>query len=773
MSILGNRVLRKEDPDFLTRGGIYTADLDEPLLAGAVHVDFIRSTMAHGRISSIETEGAAQMPGVLGVFTGADLDRLGGLGPLPMFPPMFAPAFRRPWLASDTVRFVGEPLAVLVAEDSSTAADAAELIWADIDPLPPMLDPVASLDDEILLFPDHGTNLVIEYGDEGQFDDAAFEACEVVVRQRIQHPPLAACPLEVRSAAAAWDDERLILWLSTQGAHTARSLLADAYGIEPQGARVIAPDVGGGFGPKIHPYPEELILGWVARQVGRAVRWTETRSENMLAMGHGRAHVHDLTIGGTREGEVLALRIDVVGDAGAYPSLGSYLPSFTRKMASGTYDIPTIQTRARVSLTNVVPTEAYRGAGRPEATASIERAMDLFAGEVGLDPVAVRRKNLIPADAFPHKTAAGATYDVGDYERALDLALDAAGLTELRTEQDHRRAARDRVQLGVGVSTYVEITAGPSAGGEFAEVRVHVDGSAMVLTGSSSHGQGHHTAWSMIAAEQLGIPMERIEVVHGDTDLVEKGDGTQGSRSLQLGGSAVRAASHGLVQQARAVAARLLEANPDDIVLDTEMGAFHVIGTPAVSAGWTEIVANDETTTGDSMLERHNFRADAPTYPFGAHVAVVEVDTETGRVVLDRLVACDDAGTIINPLLVEGQRHGGIAQGVAQALLEEFRYDVDGNPVTANFADYPVISATELPSFELVDLETPTPINPLGAKGVGESGTIGSTPAVVSAVVDALSPLGITHIDMPTTPERVWQAIVAARAATSEAEGTT
>ncbi len=763
MSILGSRVLRKEDTDFLTRGGIYTADLTDPLLEGAAHVAFVRSTMAHGRVLSVETEDAAEMPGVLGVYTASDIERIGGLAPFPIFPPVFDEAFRRPWLATDKVRFVGEPVALVVAEDPPSAVDAAELVWADLEPLAPVLDPLTSLGDETLLFPDHLTNVVIEYGDESEFDDSAFDDCDLVVRQRIHHPPLAACPLEVRSAAAVWQNERLILWLSTQGAHTARSVLTKSYELERSGVRVIAPDVGGGFGPKIHPYPEEMILGWVARQVERPVRWTETRTENMLAMGHGRGHVHDLTVGGTSEGDVQALRLDIVAEAGAYASLGADLPSFTRKMASGNYDIPTVQTRARAVVTNAVPTEAYRGAGRPEATASIERAMDLLAAEAGLDPVDVRRRNLIPADAFPHKTAAGATYDVGDYERSLDLVLGAVDMAGLRAEQDRRRAVGEIVQLGIGVSLYVEITAGPTAGNEFAEVQVHPDGSATVLTGSSPHGQGHHTAWAMIAADRLGIPMEQIDVVHGDTDLVRRGAGTQGSRSLQLGGSAVRVASECLVDHARALAADVLEVGVDDVVLDTTSASFHPAGSPAEALSWCEVVALDD---GDGpLVQRHTFEADAPTYPFGAHVAVVEVDTETGHVKLVRFVACDDAGTIINPLLAEGQRHGGIAQGVAQALLEEFRYDADGNPVTANFADYAVISAAELPSFELVRSETPTPNNPLGAKGVGESGTIGATPAVVSAVVDALSHLGIRHIDMPTTPERVWSVIAAADAA--------
>lgn len=762
MSILGNRVRRIEDPRFLTVGGTYTADLSDPLLESAAYVTFVRSTMAHARIESVEVDEAREAPGVLGVYTADDVAEIGGLGPVPMNPPMYPPVFRRPWLATGVVRFVGEPVAVVVSESQAEGEDAAELVWPDLEPLEAVLDPRVALEGGQLLFPDHGTNVAVEMSD-GELDDHLFDECEVVVNRRIVHQRLAACPLEGRSAAAVWSAGRLVEWLSTQNVHGARDQLADVYDLAPEQVHAITPDVGGGFGAKINPYAEELLLPWLARQVDRPVRWVETRSENLLTSGHGRAQVHDLTLGGSRDGSLQALRVDVLADSGAYPNLASSLPYFTRKMAPGVYTIPSVETRARSVVTNTMSTVAYRGAGRPEATESIERAVDLFAAEIGLDPAEVRRRNLIPPDAFPYETATRATYDSGDYEHALDLVLGTAGYQELRAEQARRREADEHVQLGIGLSTYVEITAGPRAGSEFAEIRIAPDGSATVRTGTSPHGHGHDTSWAMLACDELGIPMDRITVVHGDTDLVARGEGTMGSRSLQLGGAAVQGAARSIVDRAREIAAALLEADPADVVLDRVEGRFHVAGTPAVSRSWSEVVAaaGDEVADDGALLEQHDFQAPTPTYPFGAHLAVVEVDTETGRVTLQRFVSCDDAGRIINPLIVEGQRHGGIAQGAAQALLEELVYDADGNPVTANLADYAMVSSTELPSFELVDLQTETPANPLGAKGIGESGTIGATPAVHNAVIDALAPFGVRHVDLPLTAEKVWRAITA------------
>ena len=755
MSIFGNRVPRVEDPKLLTVGGSYVADLRIPELEGAAHVHYVRSTMAHARIGSIDVEEACSAPGVIAVFTADDLD----LEPLPPSMPMFNAAMVRPILAEDKVRFVGDLVAVVVAESLSEAMDAAELIWPDYDPLPAVVDPEDARSGDVLLHEEAGTNVSIDL-QFGRSDDL-FDDCEVVVTEQVENQRVACVPLEVRSAASAWVDGRLLQWASTQHAHGVRDALCGVYGLEPAQVRVIAPDVGGGFGAKVGSYPEEILLPWLARQVGRPVRWTETRSENMVGLGHGRGQRQTLEIGGSRDGTVQAYRLTILQDGGAYPAVGSILPFLTRTMAPGTYVIPKVEVNSTSVVTNTTPTVAYRGAGRPEATAAIERAMDLFALEIGMDPAEVRRKNLIPKDAFPFTTVTDATYDVGDYERALDLALESSGYAELRAEQQRRRDAGDVRQLGIGVSIYVEVTAGPSAGSEYAKVAIDEDGSAVIYTGSSPHGQGHHTAFAQLASEELGIPMARIRVVHGDTDLVERGEGTMGSRSLQLGGSAVHQASLEVVDRARQLAADLLEAAADDIVLDKVDGRFHVAGTPTAGRTWAELAEAAPDT--DPLTVATDFAASQPTFPFGCHVAVVEVDTETGEVELTRFVGVDDAGRILNPLLAEGQRHGGIAQGAAQALLEEVRYDEDGNPVTSNLADYAAISAAELPSFELVPMETPTDVNPLGAKGIGESGTVGSTPAVQSAVVDALTHLGVRHVDMPCTPERVWRAIESAR----------
>ena len=752
MSVFGDRVVRVEDPKLLTDGGTYVADLRIPELDGAVHATYVRATVAHARLTSVEADEARTAPGVVGVFTAADVD----LADLPPDSPMFNAAMTRPFLARDTLRFVGEPVAVILSERPEQGADAAELVWTDFDPLPAVVDPAAAATDEVLVHEAAGTNVVVDLA-FGRTDDL-FDGCQVVVTQDVVNQRVAAVPMECRAAAAAWVGDRLVQWSSTQHAHGVRDALARVYGLDKGQVRVVAPDVGGGFGAKIGCYQEELLLGWLAQQVGRPVRWAESRSENMVGLGHGRAQHQTLEIGGRRDGTVEAYRLTVLQDAGAYAEVGSILPYLTRMMAQGTYDIPKVEFNSRSVTTNTTPTVAYRGAGRPEATAAIERAMDLYAAEIGMDASEVRRMNLIGADAFPFTGRTDTTYDSGDYSRALDLALEQAGYAELRAEQARRRAAGDVVQLGIGVSIYVEVTAGPTAGKEFAKVEVEADGSATVYTGSSSHGQGHHTAFASLASAELGIPMDQIRVVHGDTDLVAEGEGTMGSRSLQLGGSAVHKASVGLVEKAKQIAADALEANPDDVVLDKATGRFSIAGTPTIGRSWAEL-ATAATVTGDPLQVITDFQASTPTFPFGAHVAVVDVDTEIGKVVLRRHIAVDDAGRILNPLLADGQRHGGIAQGAAQALLEEVRYDEDGNPVTSNLADYAAISATELPSFELVAMETPTTANPLGAKGIGESGTIGSTPAVQSAVIDALAHLGIRHLDMPLTPERVWRAV--------------
>ncbi|WP_262324149.1 xanthine dehydrogenase family protein molybdopterin-binding subunit [Acidiferrimicrobium sp. IK] len=758
MSILGNRVQRREDPKFLTTGGVYGDDLK---IEGALWATFVRSTMAHARLTSLDVTEARNRPGVVAIYTGEDVD----LPPVPAGLPGVPDVMARPVLAKGVVRFVGEAVAVVLTEERYQGEDAAESVFVDYEPLPAVVDPVSALTGDVLLFPEHGSNVAVPMN-EPQAEDF-FDGCEVVVRHRLINQRVAPCPLEVRSGAAMWEGDRVIQYASNQAPHGAKAAIAGLYGLEADRVRVIAPDVGGGFGAKIGLYVEDLILPWLAKAAGRPVHWTETRSESMLALGHGRAQVQDVAIGGSRDGKVEAYRLEVVQDAGAYPSLGSFLPALTRLMTSGTYDIPKVEFSAASMVTNTTPTVAYRGAGRPEATAAIERAMDLFAAEIGMDPAEVRKRNVVANDKFPFTTPTGTVYDIGDYGGAIDLALQASDYQALRAEQATRRSSGDTTQIGIGVSSYVEITNGAGPPGEYAKVEILPGGKARVYTGTSPHGQGHETAWTMLASEQLGIPMEDIEFVANDTDLVPEGGGTMGSRSLQSGGLAVHEASIALVDKAAKLAAELLEANADDVVLDKVGGRFHVAGTPAVGRSWAELAeaAGDD---GDALVVAHSSSPAGPTFPFGAHVAVVEVDTDTGRVKLTRLVAVDDAGTIVNPLLAEGQRHGGLAQGAAQALMEEVRYDDDGNPVTSNLADYAMISATELPSFELVAMATPTPINALGAKGIGESGTIGSTPAVQSAVVDALAHLGVRHIDMPATPERVWRAVAAAQSTAAE-----
>jgi carbon-monoxide dehydrogenase large subunit len=761
-SILGNRVVRKEDPKFLTTGGVYLDDLhDVPELEGAAHVAYARSTAAHATITSVDTADAEAMPGVLGVFTAAGL----GLEPAPS---PFNPAVTRTLIASDRVRYVGEIVAAVVAETRAQAADAAAAIVVDFEPLEVVLDPEAALSGATLLYDAAGSNAVFDTTALGMPDmtgDEFFADCEVTVSARFVNQRVAPCPLEVRGSAVAWVDDRLNQWVSTQHAQGVKDVLAGGNGIDPAQVRVITPDVGGGFGAKISVYPDEILLGRLAREVGRPVRWQETRSESMIALGQGRAQVQHITLGGRRDGTVTHYRLHAIQDCGAFAEIGTVLaPFMTRPMSSGVYAIQNIECRTTSVVTNTTPIVAYRGAGRPEATAAIERSMDLFAAEVGLDPAEVRRINLIAPFSEPHTTAVQQTYDCGNYRGALDKALAAAGYDQLRAEQAQRRESGDPVQLGIGVSAYVEITGGVPPTSEAAKIEVLDDGRAVVYTGTSPHGQGHQTSWAMIAGERTGIPLDRIELVWGDTDLVPSGGGTMGSRSLQQGGAAVDKAAAELVDKAKQLAATALEADEADVVLDLDRGAFHVAGTPAVAKTWAELAAAAAADPDGERLEIDTrFEASGATFPFGAHVAVVEVDTQTGAVRHLRHIACDDAGRVINPLILEGQIHGGVAQGAAQALLEEVRYDELGNPITSNLADYAMISAAELPSFELVSMETPTPINPLGAKGIGESGTIGSTPAVQSAVIDAVSHLGVRHIDMPATGERVWQAIQAAR----------
>jgi carbon-monoxide dehydrogenase large subunit len=752
VSILGTRVLRTEDPRFLTTGGIYTDDLRLP---GACHVHFVRSTVAHARITSVDVSAALAEPGVIAAFTGADLD-LPELAP-PMSG-MINAQMSQPLLARDVVRYVGEPVAAVVTEGRYQGEDAADLVDVDYELLPAVVEAAqADAPSSAVLFPAVGSNVAATFGDPAALKDDLFDECEVVVSRTIVNQRVAPAPMETRAAAATWDaDGRLTAWIPNQGAQGTRSALAGMLGIDQAAVRIITPDVGGAFGAKFGADPEHAVVCWVARRLGRPARWAETRTENLLGMTHGRAQRQRVTIGGRRDGTVTAYRLEILQDSGAYPRFGAFLPALTILMAPGPYAFGRAEAVANSVVTNTTPVGAYRGAGRPEATAAVERAIDLFAAEIGRDPAEVRAMNLLPAFTVPHTTAFGAVYDSGDYPAALAKALDAAGYADLREEQAKRRAARDAIQLGIGLSCYVEIT-GPGAeeGGprENATVEVHPDGRATILTGTSPHGQGHATVWAMLASDELGIPLDKITVKWGDTDLIPEGGGTGGSRSLQQGGAAVQQASRELIEVARERAASSLEVSAADLVFDPGSSAFAVAGDPDVSVSLAGLAGRER------LFVRAVFRAQGATFPFGAHVAVVEVDTETGKVVLRRVVTIDDAGTVINPLLAEGQRHGGIAQGAAQAFLEEVVYDADGQPLTATFADYPFLSAAEVPSFELADSQTPTSYNPLGAKGIGEAGTIGSTPAVQNAIIDALAPLGVRHIDMPASPQRVWQAL--------------
>jgi carbon-monoxide dehydrogenase large subunit len=749
-SILGNRVTRVEDPRFLTRGGEYVDAIHFPDEAWC---SYVRSQYAHATIESIDVSEALAVPGVLGVFTAADL---APLNPIPPSRPGMPAAMNRPILAVGRVRYVGEPVVAVVAETQAIAADAAELVIVDYDPLPTVIDVEQSARDEIVIFDEVGSNAVVRFATPNRAD---FSQCEVVVEERIVNQRLSGAPMEPRVGAAYWTSEgRLVHYSACQGGHVTKTMLCAVYGLEPDDVRVIVPDVGGGFGVKSRTYPEEAALGFYAKQLGRPVRWTETRSENFLAMPQGRGQVQQAKLGGTRDGRITAYQLDVVQDAGAYPMTGSVLHGMTMRMTCGVYDIPNAGFTGLSTVTNTASITAYRGAGRPEAAVAIERMVDRFAVEIGLDPASVRRLNMIPKFLETRTTGVGTDYDVGDYPRSLEVALAAAGYESLREQQAARRASPDPVQIGIGIGTYVEITSGVG-GSEYGAVELEPDGSLIVRTGATPYGQGHVTTWSMIVADRTGVPIERIRVIHGDTDQIRSGGLTVGSRSVQLGGTAIAVASTQLIDRARERAAALLEAAVDDVVLDPELGHFHVAGTPARSVTWADLAISE----GGQLTGDHDFEAPMPTFPFGTHVAVVEVDTETGNTRLVRHIACDDAGTLINPLLAEGQIHGGIAQGVAQALLEEIVYDEDGTPKTTNFADYPVISAAELPSFELVPIETPTWVNELGAKGVGESGTIGGIPAVYNAIVDAVSHLGVRQIQTPCTPERVWAAIEAAR----------
>jgi aerobic carbon-monoxide dehydrogenase large subunit len=761
-SILGNPVKRTEDPRILRGEAGYFDDLE---VEGLLHVAFVRSTMAHARIESIDASEATGMPGVIAVYTADDL----GLEPVQGFA-MVPAALARPPLARDVVRFVGDIVAVVVAETRAQAVDAAELVIVDYDPLPTVIDPEAALAEGApVMYPEHGSNLAIEFN-FGE-DPAILDDADIVVEGRFLNQRLAPVPMEPNGIVVQLEgDDGLTVHVPSQNPHSVRDSLAGAVGLDEERVRAIAPAVGGGFGAKAGMYPEFAIVAAAARKLGRPLKWAETRSENMTAMTHGRGQIQYIELGLKRDGTFTALRGRIVCDGGAYPGIGSFLPYLTRSMSQGVYRIPKVEMNARSAITNTTPTDAYRGAGRPEAAALLERIVDMAAVELGMDPVELRKHNFLRPEEFPLTTVTGANYDTAEYAKALDEACRVAGYEELRRDQAARRERGDVKQLGIGVSAYTEVTAG-GLFQEYGAVEVHTDGTVTATVGTSAHGQGLETAFKMIVAELLGVPMDGVTVVQSDTALVPRGMGTMGSRSLQIGGGAIYKTSELVLDRAKRVAAHLLEADVADIVLHDD-GRVGVAGAPATALSWGELAlaasdpAKRPADLEEGLRAELDFNQGEATYPFGAHIAVVEVDTETGRVELLRHVAVDDCGRVINPLLVAGQQHGGIAQGVAQALYEGVTYDDDGNPQTANLMDYAMPSAAELPSFEVSNTETPTPLNPLGAKGIGEAGTIGSTPAAQNAVVDALSIYGIRHLDMPLTSERVWRAIREARATT-------
>jgi carbon-monoxide dehydrogenase large subunit len=748
-------VLRTEDPGLLTGSRKYLADLDLP---NKLHAVFVRSDVAHGIINEIHTEEARSMSGVVEILTAAEL----GVAPHHGFA-VVHDDFRRPPLADGRVRFVGEPIAVVLAETFAEGEDAAEMVWADIEPLPALTDAEAALaDDAEVIFPDHGDNRATVIVDKPRTD---LSAADVVVRGRYVNQRMAVVPMEPDCCAAELDDAgRMTFWASTQMPHGLHGQLASALGIDPADLRVITPQVGGGFGGKAGIHAEYSVVAAATRRTGRPVVWVPPRSDDMKALPHSRGQVQYAELGCTTDGRFTGLKVRLVGDAGAYPSVGAFLPGGTRRMAQGTYAFPTIEFDVAVAVTNTTPMGAYRGAGRPEATALLERLVDQAALELGIDPIEIRRRNFLRDDVFPFRTLTGNTYDIGRYLLPLERAAELVGYDELRAEQATRRDNGDPRLLGIGVAAYVEITAGGGSD-EFGAVEVHDDGSATIFAGTQSHGQGHQTAYAMLVADQTGIPVDRITLVDGDTDRVRTGGGTGGSRSLQLGGSAVRGATEAMVTKAKQLAARLLEADVADIVVDTAAGTIGVAGVPAQALTWGDLAAR-AADVGEQLDGEFDFHQEGATFPFGAHIAVVEVDADTGKVRLLRHVAVDDCGTVLAPLLVEGQQHGGIAAGVGQALFEEVSFDADGNPVTSNLADYGIATAAELPSFETHSTETPTPLNPLGAKGIGEAATIGATPAVQNAVIDAVAHLGVRHIDLPCTPERVWATIRDARAGT-------
>lgn len=781
MSEVGTARLRKEDARLLTGQTRWTDSIDA---TGMLHLAVLRSPMAHARVDRVDVSPALERPGVVAAFSGADLAE--GMGSLPCAWPVTEDIVLpdHPPIATSEVRFAGDPVAVVVARDRYAAADALEAVEVEYTPLPPVLDLEEALAEGApLVHSDKGTNRCYDWPLRTGEDFAEVRRrAEVTLKRRYHQQRLIPNAMEPRAVVVtptAASDEYTV-HSSTQIPHILRVMLAVVTGVPEHKLRVVAPDVGGGFGSKLQVYGEEAITLAVARRLGRPVKWTESRSEGYLATHHGRGMIQDIEIAANRDGTLLGLKADLLVDMGAYLMLVTPgIPILGAFMYPGIYKMGSYELNVTGVFTTRTPTDAYRGAGRPEATYAIERIMDELADELGLDPVELRRRNWIRHEEFPYTTIAGLTYDSGNYEAATDKALALFDYDKLRAEQADRNQRGDTVRLGIGVSTYTEMCGlAPSrvlrdlryaAGGwEAASVRMLPTGKVEVVTGTSPHGQGHATSWSQIAADVLGVPFDDVQVVHGDTRAAPQGMDTYGSRSLVVGGTAVHHAATKVVDKARKVAAHLLEANEGD--LEFTDGVFSVKGSPDARRTIQEIAF--ETFTSHDLPDGveptinagHLTDPDNFSYPHGTHLCAVEVDTETGQTRIRSYVAVDDVGRVINPLIVEGQVHGGLAQGIAQALYEEAVYDEEGNLVSGTMADYLVPAAPDLPEFVTDRTETPATTNPLGVKGVGEAGTIASTPAVVGAIVDALRPLGVRDLRMPCTPERVWQALKEASA---------
>jgi aerobic carbon-monoxide dehydrogenase large subunit len=774
---IGRRMKRKEDPRLITGRGNY---IDDIVLPGMVYMALVRSPVAHARISSVDTSGAKSFPGVRAVLTGEDLE-VGAPLPMVWVPPGVEVKTPEHWpLARGEVNHVGDPVAVVVGDDKYGVIDAAEQVIVEYDELPAVIDPEKALEDGApLVHEDLGTNKTHEWALGGGDIDAAMAEADKVVERRIVNHRTAGAAIEPRGCIADWRGDAVTLWTSTQIPHLVRLFLAGELGVSEEKIRVVAPEVGGGFGSKLNHYAEEVLGCYLSRQLRRPVKWLETRSENLATTTHGRDLIMYARMGVKNDGTITGLHTKIVADLGAYYQLLTpFIPCFAAFVMSGCYRIPAVHTDIVGVFTNKFATDAVRGAGRPEATHAIEVMIEQAAAEIGMDPLELRRKNFIPKEDFPAEVAVGVVYDSGNYHGTLDKLLEHVDMAAFRREQEELRAKG--VHRGIGFSTYVEIcglapsrVVGPSGVGiqggfwESAIVRVHPSGAATVYTGSSPHGQGHETGFAQIVAEKLGIEPDQVEVIHGDTDSGPFGMGTYGSRTLSVGGESASRAALKVQEKAKRYAAHMLEAAPEDIELSD--GKYQVRGSPdkgvtLADIALTAYVPEDIPEGMEPGLEETAFYdPENFVWPFGAHAAVVDVDADTGKVEVVRYVAVDDCGRAINPLLIEGQVHGGIAHAIGQALFEQVVYDADGQLLTGTFVDYALPTAAELPSFETDRTETPSPVNGLGVKGVGEAGTIAASPTMVNAVIDALRPLGVTYIDMPLTPMRVWQSIQAAQ----------